>query len=84
MTFGDLEGVGLDDRGFELMGGSRLGVTVGVAFGMDAINSAGMSMQACEVDRMAMACKTMHTTFKKWSRRHTMYITQLHMCTLQS
>lgn len=60
----DLEEFGLDSWGFEPVaevGG--LGF-VGVASGKDAITSAGMSMHAREVERMAVAWRAMQTTCK--------------------
>lgn len=68
----DLEEFGLDSCGFEpvaKVGG--LGFVVGVASGKDAITSAGISMQAREVERMAVAWRAMQTTCKGETARYT-------------
>lgn len=75
----DLE-VGLVCCGFGLVaevGGA--GVVVGVASGKDAITSAGMSMHAREVERMAMACRAMQTTCKEEQQSKQAHI-QRHSC----
>ena len=71
---------GLDSFGFEPVaevGG--LGFVVSVASGKDAITSAGMSMHAREVERMAVAWRAMQTTCKEEQQdmlskhAHTLY-----------